>query len=37
VLSWQEGEPAGFEIVGTGVSYAPARGAEIEETLLRLT
>jgi len=27
---------AGFEIVGTEVSYAPARGAEIEETVLRL-
>lgn len=27
---------AGFEVVGTEVSYAPARGAEIEETLLRL-
>ena len=29
-------EKAGFRIVGTEVSYAPARGAEIEETILRL-
>lgn len=27
---------AGFEVVGTERSYAPARGAEIEETVLRL-
>lgn len=27
---------AGFEVVGTEVAYAPARGAEIEETVLRL-
>ncbi len=29
-------EKAGFRVVGTEVSYAPARGTEIEETLLRL-
>jgi len=27
---------AGFEIVGTEISYAPARKREIEETILRL-
>lgn len=27
---------AGFRITGTEVAYANARGAEIEETLLRL-
>ncbi len=27
---------AGFTVVGTEISYAPARGAEIEETILRL-
>ena len=27
---------AGFEVVGTERSYAPARGGEIEETVLRL-
>ncbi|QQQ78212.1 GNAT family N-acetyltransferase [Saccharothrix sp. 6-C] len=27
---------AGFTVVGTEISYAPARGAEIEETVLRL-
>lgn len=30
-------QKAGFTVVGTEVSYAPARHAEIEETLLRLT
>ena len=29
-------EKHGFRIVGTEVSYAPARGTEIEETVLRL-
>jgi RimJ/RimL family protein N-acetyltransferase len=29
-------EKNGFRIVGTEVSFAPARGAEIEETMLRL-
>lgn len=29
-------EKTGFRIIGTEVSYAPARGAEIEETILRL-
>lgn len=29
-------EKAGFRVVGTEVSYAPARGTEIEETILRL-
>jgi RimJ/RimL family protein N-acetyltransferase len=27
---------AGFEIIGTEISYANARGTEIEETILRL-
>ena len=27
---------AGFRVVGTGVSYASARGAEVEEVVLRL-
>lgn len=30
-------EKAGFEVVGTETSYAPARGIEVEETILRLT
>jgi RimJ/RimL family protein N-acetyltransferase len=30
-------EKAGFQIIGTEVSYATARGTEIEETILRLT
>ena len=30
-------EKAGFRIIGTEVSYATARGTEIEETILRLT
>jgi RimJ/RimL family protein N-acetyltransferase len=30
-------EKNGFVVVGTEVSYAPARGTEIEETILRLT
>jgi RimJ/RimL family protein N-acetyltransferase len=29
-------ERAGFTVVGTEVSYANARGTEIEETVLRL-
>lgn len=29
-------QKAGFSIVGTEIAYAPARGAEIEETLMRL-
>ena len=29
-------EKAGFEVVGTEMSYASARGKEIEEKLLRL-
>ena len=29
-------EKAGFRIIGTEVSFAPARGAHIEETILRL-
>lgn len=29
-------EKTGFRIIGTEVSFAPARGAEIEETILRL-
>jgi RimJ/RimL family protein N-acetyltransferase len=29
-------EKAGFQIIGTEVSFASARGAEIEETILRL-
>jgi RimJ/RimL family protein N-acetyltransferase len=29
-------EKAGFAVVGTEIAYAPARDAEIEETLLRL-
>jgi len=29
-------EKAGFRVIGTEVSFAPARGAEIEETILRL-
>lgn len=29
-------EKAGFQAVGAEVSFAPARGAEIEETILRL-
>jgi RimJ/RimL family protein N-acetyltransferase len=29
-------EKAGFRVVGTEVSFAPGRGAEIEETILRL-
>ena len=29
-------EKAGFRPVGTEVSYAPARGGEVEETILRL-
>lgn len=29
-------EKAGFEVVGTETSYAPGRGREIEETVLRL-
>jgi RimJ/RimL family protein N-acetyltransferase len=29
-------EKAGFRIIGTEVSYAPGRGGEIEETILRL-
>lgn len=29
-------EKAGFRVVGTEVSYAPARGTEIEETILQL-
>nr|WP_285640134.1 GNAT family N-acetyltransferase [Lentzea sp. NBRC 102530] len=28
---------AGFEVVGTDTGFAPARGAEIEETILRLS
>ncbi|GAA5173291.1 MULTISPECIES: GNAT family N-acetyltransferase [Amycolatopsis] len=27
---------AGFTVIGTEISYAPARGTEIEETILRL-
>ena len=30
-------QKAGFKTVGTEVSYAPARGAEIEETILELS
>lgn len=30
-------EKSGFEIVGTETSYAPGRGMEIEERILRLT
>lgn len=30
-------EKAGFKVVGTETSNAPARGREIEETILRLT
>jgi RimJ/RimL family protein N-acetyltransferase len=29
-------EKTGFRIIDTEVSFAPARGAEIEETILRL-
>ena len=29
-------QKAGFEIIGTEKSFAPARGAEIGETILRL-
>jgi RimJ/RimL family protein N-acetyltransferase len=29
-------EKAGFRIIGTELSFAPGRGAEIEETILRL-
>ena len=29
-------EKAGFRVIGTEVSFAPARGAEIEETILQL-
>jgi RimJ/RimL family protein N-acetyltransferase len=29
-------EKTGFPIIGTEVSFAPARGAEIEETILQL-
>jgi RimJ/RimL family protein N-acetyltransferase len=29
-------EKTGFRIIGTEVSFAPARGAEIEETILQL-
>jgi RimJ/RimL family protein N-acetyltransferase len=29
-------QKAGFQIIGTEVSYAPGRAAEIEETILRL-
>ena len=29
-------EKAGFRVIGTEVAFAPARGAEIEETILRL-
>jgi RimJ/RimL family protein N-acetyltransferase len=29
-------EKAGFRVIGTEVSYAPARGADIEETILQL-
>ena len=29
-------QKAGFTTIGTEISYAPARSAEIEETILRL-
>jgi RimJ/RimL family protein N-acetyltransferase len=29
-------QKAGFKIIGTETSFAPARGCEIEETILRL-
>ena len=30
-------EKTGFRIIGTEVSFAPARGADIEETILQLS